>query len=240
MSAISTCGCSASFGGEFTNCKVGTTIFCRERDERSVRRAGRAPDDSRGCARSRSGEIEDPRGVALGDVRSDGADSPPRFHPSKFRSSRHFSFSLGRREVAERKRTNLSPCARGTRGSSHKTKHKTERSYTDVLPRRLRKNAFFRPAGKETRAFSWDRRKKLRLARRVIPCLRALSTTPPAPELPSFLPSGTTGSARDSSSTSPPQALPDPLAPPSSPLARCFTKRCRSLPVMWEAAKACS
>ena len=99
MSAISTCGCSASFGGEFTNCKVGTTIFCRERDERSVRRAGRAPDDSRGCARSRSGEIEDPRGVALGDVRSDGADSPPRFHPSKIRSSRHFS-SLGRREVA--------------------------------------------------------------------------------------------------------------------------------------------
>jgi len=87
MSAISTCGCSASFGGEFTNCKVGTTIFCRERDERSVRRAGRAPDDSRGCARSRSGEIEYPRGVALGDVRSDGADSPPRFHPSKIRSS---------------------------------------------------------------------------------------------------------------------------------------------------------
>ena len=106
MSAISTCGCSASFGGEFTNCKVGTTIFCRERDERSVRRAGRAPDDSRGCARSRSGEIEDPRGVALGDVRSDGADSPPtRFDPSKIRSSRHFS-------VFSRKAGSRGDCAR--------------------------------------------------------------------------------------------------------------------------------
>ena len=84
-------------GGEFTNCKVGTTIFCRERDERSVRRAGRALDDSRGCARCRSDEIEDPRGVALGVVRRDGADPPPRFlPPTKFSKCEKF---LGRREL---------------------------------------------------------------------------------------------------------------------------------------------
>ena len=91
-----------SGGREFTNCnamqcKVGTTNSCRERDERSVRRAGRALDDSRGCARCRSDEIEDPRGVALGVVRRDGADPPPRFlPPTKFSKCEKF---LGRREL---------------------------------------------------------------------------------------------------------------------------------------------
>ena len=86
---------SASFGGYFTNCKVGTTIFCRERDKRSVRRAGRALDDSRGRARCQSDEIEDPR--ALGVVRRDGADCLRSSFPRNFEVA---ALSiLGRREV---------------------------------------------------------------------------------------------------------------------------------------------
>ena len=94
-------------GGEFTNCKVGTTIFCRERDKRSVRRAGRALDDSRGRARCQSDEIEDPR--ALGVVRRDGADCLRSSFPRRNFEVAAFPF-LGRREVAMR--ASLSPVSR--------------------------------------------------------------------------------------------------------------------------------
>ena len=95
-----------SGGREFTNCnamqcKVGTTNSCRERDERSVRRAGWALDNRRGCARCRSDEIK-----ILAGSRSVLCDATARTRlqevPSTRRNFRSCEKFLGRRELGPR------------------------------------------------------------------------------------------------------------------------------------------